>query len=138
MEQNFKNHVRFSPLFHFFSIPVSLFSIGASIFAFTKTQDLTHGLIIIAFILITFALLISRLSSLTVQNRAIKTEENLRYFILTNKLLPKELKLDQIIALRFASDEEFLSLIERSIAENLSSKEIKMAIKNWKADYNRV
>ena len=138
MEQNFKNHVRFSPLFHFFSIPVSLFSIGASIFAFTKTQDLTHGLIIIAFILITFALLISRLSSLTVQNRAIKTEENLRYFILTNKLLPKELKLEQIIALRFATDEEFLSLIEKTIAEILSTKEIKMAIKNWKADHNRV
>ena len=138
MEQNFKNHVRFSPLFHFLSIPVSLFSIGASIFAFTKTQDLTHGLIIIAFILITFALLISRLSSLTVQNRAIKTEENLRYFILTNKLLPKELKLEQIIALRFATDEEFLSLIEKTIAEILSTKEIKMAIKNWKADHNRV
>ena len=53
-------------------------------------------------------------------------------------MLPSQLKIDQIIALRFASDEEFIALTERAIAENLSSKEIKMAIKNWKADYNRV
>jgi hypothetical protein len=44
----------------------------------------------------------------------------------------------QIIALRFASDSEYLSLIERAIKENLSNKEIKLAIQNWKADYYRV
>ena len=44
----------------------------------------------------------------------------------------------QIIALRFASDEEFVELVERAIQENLSSAEIKKAIKNWKGDYYRV
>ena len=138
MEQNFKNHVRFSPLFHFFAIPVSLIGTGFSIYSFTKSQDLNHALIVLSFILIVFALLISRLSSLTVQNKTIITDEKLRYYILTNKMLPSQLKIDQIIALRFASDEEFIALTERAIAENLSSKEIKMAIKNWKADHNRV
>jgi hypothetical protein len=50
----------------------------------------------------------------------------------------RELKLGQIIALRFASDAELLNLMDRAIAENLSSKEIKQQIKNWKGDYLRV
>ena len=57
---------------------------------------------------------------------------------MTGKALPTELSIGQIIALRFASDAEYLALVERAIKENLSSKEIKMAIQNWKADYHRV
>ncbi len=138
MEQNFKNHVRFSPPFHFVAVPITLLATGASIYEFQKMQDISHGLMIVAFVLILLTLLITRLYALAVQNRAIKTAETLRYYILSNKALPSSLKLDQIIALRFASDEEFVELTERAIAENLSSKEIKMAIKNWKGDYHRV
>ncbi len=66
---------------------------------------------------------------------------SLRYYHLTG--LPffekeKQLKLGQIIALRFAGDEELLPLIEKSIKENLRPKEIKLQIKNWKGDYRRV
>ena len=43
----------------------------------------------------------------------------------------------QIIALRFAGDEEFVSLVERTLKENLTSKEIKQAVKNWKTDFHR-
>ena len=57
---------------------------------------------------------------------------------MTQKDLPSDLRLSQIIALRFASDEEFLPLVERAIAEKLSAKEIKAQIKNWKGDYHRV
>jgi hypothetical protein len=48
------------------------------------------------------------------------------------------LKLGQIIALRFASNEELLGLMDRAIAEKLTAKEIKQQIKNWKGDYIRV
>ena len=75
---------------------------------------------------------------LRAQDRAIRAEENLRHYVLTGKLLPAELRMGQIIALRFAPDEEFLPLIDRAIKEGLSQKEIKMAIKNWKPDYYRV
>jgi hypothetical protein len=50
----------------------------------------------------------------------------------------RELKLGQIIALRFASDAELLNLMDRAIAEKITAKEIKQQIKNWKGDYLRV
>ncbi|MGK0494773.1 MAG: hypothetical protein ACJAU2_001154, partial [Maribacter sp.] len=75
---------------------------------------------------------------LKAQDRAIKAEENLRYYVMTGKLFPKELKVAQIIALRFASDAEFLPLVEKALKEKLTDKEIKMLIKNWRADVYRV
>jgi hypothetical protein len=94
------------------------------------------------FLLTTFIFLVlvwyTRQFPLKAQDRAIRAEENLRHYVLTGKLLPAELRMGQIIALRFAPDEEFLLLIDRAIKEGLSQKEIKMAIKNWKPDYYRV
>ena len=46
--------------------------------------------------------------------------------------------MSQIVALRFAPNNEFVDLAHRAVEENLSVKEIKTAIKHWKADYNRV
>ena len=49
-----------------------------------------------------------------------------------------KLSFSQIAALRFSSDEEFLDLVHKTGSENLSGKEIKKNIKNWRADYDRV
>ena len=76
--------------------------------------------------------------AIVAQDRAIRAEENLRHFALTGKLLDKQLKLSQIIALRFASDEEFVDLAQRAVKENLTNKQIKEAIQNWRGDYHRV
>lgn len=65
----------------------------------------------------------------------------LRYFELTGNsfsALEEKLKLSQIIALRFARDEELLALIDKTMKENLSNKDIKKAIKKRKADLMRV
>ena len=80
----------------------------------------------------------SRGFALKAQDRAIRAEEGLRYFILTGKRLDQKLSIRQIVALRFASDEELPPLVEKAITENLSNKEIKQAIKNWRADLYRV
>jgi hypothetical protein len=80
----------------------------------------------------------ARTFPLKAQDRAIYAEENLRYFSMTQKLLPKQLSVLQVVALRFASDAEFVALVEKAVKENLSSKDIKMAIQDWKADYYRV
>ena len=75
---------------------------------------------------------------LRVQDRAIRAEENLRYFSMTGKLLEKKLTMRQIIALRFAEDSEFVELVDQAIQNNWTNKEIKQAIKNWRADNHRV
>lgn len=79
-----------------------------------------------------------RIFALKAQDRAIRAEENLRHFALTGKLLPASLRIAQIIALRFAADEEFVALAVIAADQNLSSKEIKQSITNWKADTYRV
>ncbi len=58
--------------------------------------------------------------------------------MLTGKLFDPRLTIRQIIGLRFASDEEFVTLAQRAAGENLSAEDIKKAIKNWRADNYRV
>lgn len=138
MPQNFNNHKRFSPPYHFFTVPLIFTGLGFSVYAFVKTPDLTHGLIVVAFLLIGIIGLFARFFSLRVQDRAARADERLRYYILTGKMLPATLRMGQILALRFASDEEFATLVDQTLAEQLSPTEIKKAIKNWRGDYHRI
>lgn len=93
-------------------------------------------------ILVSFILLLVwfylRAFALKAQDRAIKAEEKLRYFILTGKAMSENVTIRQIIGLRFASDEEFPTLVEKAEKENLSENDIKKAIKTWKPDTYRV
>ena len=72
-----------------------------------------------------------------VQDRAIRAEESLRYFILTGKPFDKKLQMNQIIALRFAGDEEFEILAQKAVTENLTATQIKQLIQSWRPDYDR-
>ena len=142
--QNFQNHSTLkSPTrtFIMYVVAMALLLILTTInllHAFSSANDFVLAVIIT---LIVFVLLISyflfRSYSLKAQDRAIRAEENLRHFVLTGKLLSNQLKITQIVALRFASNEEFVELAERAVKDNLSNKEIKMAIKNWRGDYHR-
>jgi hypothetical protein len=79
----------------------------------------------------------SRAFATEVQDRAIRAEENLRHFAMTGKLFDPRLTMGQIVALRFAPDEEFLTLAKRAGEEKLSREDIKKSIKTWRADNNR-
>lgn len=138
MSQNFNNHKRFFAPYHFFTVPLILIGLGLASYAFIKETDLTHALIVLAFILIGFVGLFSRFFSLKAQDRAARVDERLRYYILTGQMLPTALRMGQILALRFASDEEFPALVDRALKENLSPTEIKKAVKNWRGDYHRI
>lgn len=141
MSQNYKNHTRYVPMFHFFTGSALLLGLIGSIVNLFHSHHETHysaALIVLIFIVLIFLFWYTRWFALRAQDRAIRAEENFRHFILTGKPLDKQLRLSQIIALRFASDEEFPELAKKVVAEKLSAKEIKLAIHSWKADYNRV
>ena len=137
MDQNYKNHTKFSPLFHFILIPLSLLGLVASIRMAFKDPSTPNILVAGLFLLIIISSLTARESALKAQDKAILAQEQLRYFILTGKQIPNDLTISQVIALRFASDAEFIALTDRSTAEKLSGKDIKLAIKNWRADNHR-
>ncbi|HEX2683747.1 MAG TPA: DUF6526 family protein, partial [Ferruginibacter sp.] len=80
----------------------------------------------------------SRSFALKAQDRAIRAEENFRHYLATGKPHDSRLSIAQIIALRFAGDDEFVELSKRAAEQNMAPKEIKMAIKNWKGDHHRV
>jgi hypothetical protein len=143
--QNYKNHARYYPLHHFVITPLTLlyfiWSIVKVIQAF-DTDLFAHATYhLLGALIILILPLLSRLYALKNQDRIIRMEMRLRYFELTGKSLrdlePK-LRLSQIIALRFASDEELLSLIDETIKNDLRAKVIKQRIKEWQADTRRV
>ncbi len=143
-EQNLKNHVRFVPLFHFVGYPLAAYVLIASIIKLYKNYSLHRGGILYPSILIAggLSLLIifwfARVFALKAQDRAIRAEENLRYFAITGKLLDSKLSTRQVIALRFAPNNEFVDLAHRAVSENMTPKQIKHSIVHWKADYHRV
>lgn len=140
-EQNFKNHSRLVGGWHGLTL-LSILALLAG--SFVNLNHAEKGglysaslLCMCAFIFLLLFWFI-RVFALKAQDRAIRAEESLRYFILTGKAIDPKLSIGQIIALRFAGNEEFIALCERAAAESLSSKEIKAAIQNWKADFYRV
>jgi Family of unknown function (DUF6526) len=139
--QNYKNHRQLVSGYHRILLPALLILfIGSlvNLFKCTPGNFYAASLISFATLLLFVMAYYIRMFPLFAQNRVIRAEENLRYYVLTGKLLPAEVSMSQVIALRFAPDEELVDLVNRAINENLSQTDIKKAIKNWKGDYHRV
>lgn len=141
--QNFKNHARLVPGYHYALALILLLCLITSAWNLFRAYQ-HHSGRLSAFTI--FALTIAgvllaaftRLFALKAQDRAIRAEENFRYFVLNQKLPDSRLTLQQLIALRFAGDDEFTALAAKAANENMSAVDIKKAIVNWKADENRV
>jgi uncharacterized membrane protein (DUF485 family) len=141
-QQNYSNHVRWVPLFHFFVLPVLLANFFTSVLRW-RFLGFSWGWLIgmltalALFILAVFA----RTFALKVQDRVIRIEERQR----CERLLPAELKLRieeitprQFVALRFASDDELPGLVNKVLTDKISdAKSIKQMVKNWRGDYLR-
>jgi hypothetical protein len=141
--QNYANHRRFVPLFHFvlFGL-IALTFIGSVVNLYHSLGDhqriYSASLIVVIMICLLLLFFFCRIFALKAQDRAIRAEENFRHYVFTGKLLDPKLTIRQIIGLRFASDREFVALAQKAAAENLSEDAIKKAIKNWRADTYRV
>ncbi len=141
--QNYANHRRTVPIYHFILFPIiALTLIGSFVNLYQSWGDhqrqYSSSLIVVAMVCLLILFFIARLFPLKAQDRAIRAEENLRHYVMTGKLLNPKLTVRQIIGLRFASDQEFVELAGRAVEENLSEDAIKKAVKNWRADTYRV
>ena len=140
--QNYANHTRIVPVFLALLLILFLTVIGSAVNLYHSLGDhsrlysasLLLVLSVCMLVLATFA----RTFPLKAQDRAIRAEENLRHYILTGKVLDQRLAPLQIVALRFASDGEFVALAARAANENMAPKDIKQAVKTWRADEYRV
>lgn len=140
--QSYASHTRWHPLFHFVLVPIMAINFIWAIVLFYQAPGWTQGWWIIVSAALIVMMFLVRTNPLRAQDRLIRLEEQLR----CQRLLPAELaqrargmRVGQYIALRFASDEELESLVTEIVEGRLTtSKEIKGAIKNWRADNFRV
>lgn len=139
--QTYKNHTRLFPPFHFFVIPVLLINFLNEIrHVYLAPSRHFAWTLVVAAALLTLGLL-ARVMAITVQDRVIRLEMRLRLKATLpvdlhgriNELTPK-----QLIALRFASDDEMPALVREVLAGTLTTqKAIKERVKNWQGDYLR-
>lgn len=140
-EQNFANHVKFFPLFHFVVAPIFLLNIVWAIVRVSRHASFDTIVSLLVAIALFLLALTARLMALTVQDRVIRLEMRLR---LHQLLQPEpraripEFTIDQLISLRFAGDAELPSLAQRVLDEKLTNrKTIKRMVRDWQADLLR-
>jgi hypothetical protein len=139
--QSFKNHGRLDPPYHFVLttvLAVNLFIMLS--YAWHNLNYFTEWLVILS-IAVFIPLGKLRTYPLKVQDRVIRLEERLRL----QALAPAEwhaqiyrLTEDQLIGLRFASDDEVVELAKQALEQNLTRKQIKERIKTWRPDDFRI
>jgi hypothetical protein len=141
-EQNFSNHTKFVPAFHFFVLPVLILSVGWAIHRWKLALWSVDGAVgVLTSVALLVGFLTARLFALTVQDRVIRLEERLRF----ERLLPADLQgrfgefePGQLVSLRFASDAELPALARKVLDEKIKGRKvIKQQIKNWRADHLR-
>ena len=140
-KQSYKNHVQYYTPHHFIFYPVILVALIISTTYFFKQRDIAWLFISALFLILGWLSFMMRQHyALTLQNRIVLQEVHFRYFVLTGRGpgIFEELSLKQILALRFASDNEFPQLVDRAIKEKLPPEKIKQLVTNWKGDYIRV
>jgi hypothetical protein len=140
-EQNFKNHARMDPMFHGFLFLGALLLLGFTVYFLIKQPNLPGAVRVFAVLWAIVLMFKVRLYALKVQDRVIRLEERLRLA----QLLPDatrarigELSESQLIALRFASDGELAGLVQQTLDGKWDPKQIKGAVKVWRADFFRV
>ena len=139
--QSFSNHVRVHPLYHYFGVPVSLALVPAAIANLFFNFGLTAIILFIAVIILHLAIFLARDYAKKNQDRIIRMELRLRYYLLTNQRLEeveRQLSTGQLLALRFASDEELIQMVHNPETKEKTPQQIKQQIIHWSADLMRV
>ena len=141
-EQNYANHVKWVPGFHYFVLPVLTLNFGWSIYRWKVAGFSVDGFVsVLTALAILFVAFFGRVFALKVQDRVIRMEERIRM----ERLLPDDLKgrigeftCSQLVGLRYASDAELPGLARKVLNEKIQEgRAIKKMVQNWRADYLR-
>jgi hypothetical protein len=141
-EQSFQSHAKWVLPFHFFVLPVLLINLGFSIYWCVKASFTVSGMLsVVVAAALLFGMVMARAMAMKVQDRVIRIEERIRF----ERLLPAdmharigEFTMDQLVALRFASNAELPELARRVLEEKVSDRRaIKQMIKTWRPDSAR-
>ena len=147
-EQNFSNHAKIVPAFHYFVGPVLMINVVTHCIALFKSFSAPPGFILLSLLAVLSSIAVlmlaflARLFALGVQDRVIRLEERMRY----ERLLPEDLQprigeftINQLVSLRFASDAELPTLARKVLdGKMIERKAIKQMVQNWRADYQRI
>ena len=142
--QSFRKHASIDPTFHVVTFAALLFNFVAGIVLLVLSLH-TQLLLALWIVILSIALFLIywkvRAYPLKVQDRIIRLEERLRLSVLLPEPLQKripELTEDQLIGLRFASDEELPELVQMTLDKHLTRAQIKERIQNWRPDHYRI
>ena len=140
--QSYENHRQYVPWYHFFAVPVIAINVIVQvIFVFLHFSWWAIWNVVLACGLGAF-IWTARTMVTRAQDRIIRLEETLRL----QRLLPGDLQVrigelrpGQLVALRFASDEEVPALVRLVLNGELRGRDdIKRRITKWRPDTLRV
>jgi hypothetical protein len=139
--QTYANHRRFFPLFHFFALPIIVLNVAVLFVQLLRRPTLGETWPLIFAIGVAAGFLACRASIVTVQDRLIGLEMRLRLAaVLPPDLIRRipELRIRQLVGLRFAGDAELPQLVERCLAGELkTADQVKREIREWRPDFVR-
>jgi cellulose synthase/poly-beta-1,6-N-acetylglucosamine synthase-like glycosyltransferase len=139
--QNLKNHGRTDPSYHYFLFGILVLNLVYACAHLYRQHTISAGWFLILSIAVFVLFFKVRLYPMKVQDRVIRLEERLRLEALAPvewRAQISKLSEDQLIGLRFASDEEVVKLAQQALEHNLTRKQIKERINNWRPDTFRV
>jgi len=140
--QTYANHAKIVPTFHLFGSAILLVLLGWTGWRLFKEPSVDSAMALSLLIVVALGYFYGRMFAVGVQDRVIRLEERLRM----ERLFEGDLKgrvqdftTEQLIGLRFASDEELPALARRVLDEGISDrKTIKQAVKSWRADHQPI
>jgi hypothetical protein len=138
-EQNFKKHAQYVPGFHFITLGIIVAVLVIAI-VLIISQGVSLMTVFGILVAVSLGLLFNYTRQFATgnQDRIIRAEENSRSYRLTGKDMDSRLTRNQVIALRFADDGEYAALAGKAASQNLSAKDIKQSIQQWRSDHHRV
>ena len=138
--QTYANHAKVVPAYHYFTFGLIAVYFGYRLYLAATAFSLANAMELVAATALLMVFFWARVFALRVQDRVIRLEMHLRVAHLAPDLSPRfgEFTLNQLCALRFASDAELPELARKVLGEQLDDRAaIKKMVRDWQADTAR-